>query len=142
MREDTKNNQIIQLEPLSLEQIAKIGAQRMLAAAIESEMKAYLSQYTDLLTADGRHAVVRNGNLPARTISSCYGPAEVIVPRSRSRIKDIEPFASTLIPKYMRKTMKLEDAIPYFYLGGLSNGDFVPCFEKLFGPAIKGLSSP
>jgi len=142
MKEDTKNINIIQLEALSLEQIAKIGAQRMLAAAIESEMRAYMSQYTGLLTNDGRNAVVRNGNLPARTISSCYGPVEVVVPRSRTRTKDAEPFASTLIPKYIRKTMKLEDAIPYFYLGGLSNNDFVPCFEKLFGSAIKGMSSP
>ncbi|MFC1585992.1 IS256 family transposase [Fibrobacterota bacterium] len=142
MKEDTKNNNIIQLETLSLEETVKIGAQRMLAAAIESEIKAYMSQYTGLLAADGRQAVVRNGNLPARTISSCYGPVEVVVPRSRSRVKDVEPFSSTLIPKYLRKTMKLEDAIPYFYLGGLSNGDFIPCFEKLFGPAVKGLSSP
>jgi transposase-like protein len=142
LKEDTNNNHIVQLEPLSLEQIVKIGAQRMLASAIESEITAYMSQYSGLLTDDGRQAVVRNGNLPIRSISTCYGPLEVAVPRSRSRISGIEPYTSTLIPKYMRKSLQLEDAIPYFYLGGLSNGDFIPCFEKLFGQEVKGMSSP
>jgi len=41
----------------------------------------------------------------------------------------------------MRKTLEFEDALPVFYLGGLSNGDFVPCFEKLFGGKTSGLSS-
>jgi transposase-like protein len=40
----------------------------------------------------------------------------------------------------MRKTLALEDALPLFYLGGLSNGDFLPCFEKLFGQLPAGFS--
>jgi len=41
----------------------------------------------------------------------------------------------------MRKTLNIEEALPLFYLGGLSNNDFIPAFEKLFGELPAGFSS-
>ena len=41
----------------------------------------------------------------------------------------------------MRKALNIEEALPLFYLGGLSNNDFVPAFEKLFGELPAGFSS-
>jgi len=142
MTQDTNKSNIIKLESMTVEQIARAGAQQMLSRALEAEINTYLAGYSDILTVDGKKAVVRNGTLPERTLSTAFGPVDISVPRSRSREVEIQPFASALIPKYMRKTLKLEEAIPYFYLGGLSNNDFVPCFEKLFGPSVTGLSSP
>jgi transposase-like protein len=49
------------------------------------------------------------------------GPLRVRVPRTRDRNGETEAFASSLIPKYMRKSLALEEALPYFYLGGLSS---------------------
>jgi len=64
-------------------------------------------------------------------ITTSAGPIAVKVPRSRSSYDSLKPFVSALIPKYMRKSLDVEDAVPLFYLGGLSNNDFIPCFEKL-----------
>ena len=141
MQEDTKNQYVNQAEALSIEEIARVGAHQMLKQALEAEIQAYLSFYGDVQTVDGRPGVVRNGYHRSRTILSSTGPVDVEVPRSRTRMEGIPAFASTLIPKYMRKSMSLDEALPYFYLGGLSNGDFVPCFKKLFGSDIPGLSS-
>ena len=141
MQKDTKNQYVNQAEALSIEEIARVGANQMLKQALEAEIQAYLSLYGDVQTADGRPGVVRNGYHRSRTILSSTGPVDVEVPRSRTRMEGIPEFASTLIPKYMRKSMALDEALPYFYLGGLSNGDFVPCFKKLFGSDIPGLSS-
>jgi putative transposase len=57
----------------------------------------------------------------------------VPAPRNRSSIPAIKPFGSALIPKYMTKSLNIEEAHPYFYLGGLSNSDLIPAFEGLFG---------
>lgn len=141
MKKDTENLVGNQEEVLSVEEIARLGAQMMLKQALEAEIQEYLSSYSDVKTGEGFSGVVRNGYHRPRTILSGYGPVEVEVPRSRSRTEGIPSFVSTLIPKYMRKTLALEDALPLFYLGGLSNGDFIPCFEKLFGSDARGLSS-
>ena len=140
MLKDTQNLEMNQAEMLSLEQVARSGAQQMLSLALKAEIQNYLASFAGLKTPDGNQAVVRNGFHQPRTITSCHGPVEVVVPRSRSRVDGVEAFASALIPKYMRKTLALEDALPLFYLGGLSNGDFIPCFEKLFGAVPAGFS--
>ena len=83
----------------------------------------------------------RIGDLPERTITTTAGPIAVKVSRSRSSVPIIKPFFSALIPKYMRKTLNIEEALPLFYLGGLSNNDFSPAFQKLFGELPAGFSS-
>lgn len=140
MSQDTQNLELHQAEMLSLEQVAQVGARQMLALAVHAEIQSYLASFAGLKTSDGHQAVVRNGYHPPRTITSCHGPVEVAVPRSRSRIAGVAAFASALIPKYLRKSLALDAALPLFYLGGLSNGDFLPCFTKLFGTAPAGLS--
>ncbi|NTW54685.1 MAG: hypothetical protein HGB15_07990, partial [Chlorobaculum sp.] len=42
------------------------------------------------------------------------GPLTVKVPRNRSLVPSIKPFVSALIPKYMRKTLHIEEALPLF----------------------------
>ena len=141
MFKDTDMPKGSQQEPLDLPQILRLGAEMLLKRAVEVEVQNYLQGYADIRTEDGQTGVVRNGYHRSRTILSSCGPLEVSIPRSRSRVEGIPPFVSALIPKYMRKTLELEDALPLFYLGGLSNGDFMPCFEKLFGTRVSGLSS-
>jgi transposase-like protein len=126
---------------VSLEELARLAAQQLIALAMEAEITASMEPYQQIKTPDGRAAVVRNGYLPERTIISTAGPLTVKVPRNRSFVPSIKPFASALIPKYMRKTPNIEEALPLFYLGGLSNNDFIPAFEKLFGELPSGFSS-
>ena len=125
----------------TLEEIARLGAERMLAMALEAEIQAFIEQYSSIKNAQGKAAVIRNGYLPERTITTSAGPISVKVPRSRSTVKNLKPFVSALIPKYMRKSLSIEEALPLFYLGGLSNNDLVPAFEKLFGELPAGFSS-
>ena len=141
MCEDTQKVAVNQAEKVSLEQVIRLGVQQLLKVALEAEIQTYLAQFANMKTPEGFHAVVRNGFHRARMVTSCQGPVEVTVPRSRSRVPGVPPFVSALIPKYMRKTVAVEDALPLFYLGGLSNGDFIPCFEKLFGTLPAGFSS-
>ena len=125
---------------VSLEELARLAAQQLIALAMEAEITVSMEQYRHIKTPNGK-AVVRNGYLPERTIISTAGPLTVKVPRNRSLVPSIKPFASALIPKYMRKTLNIEEALPLFYLGGLSNNDFIPAFEKLFGELTSGFSS-
>lgn len=124
-----------------LEEFARHAAQRMIAHAMEAEVTMFMEKHRHIRTQEGKAAVVRNGYLPERTITTSAGPIAVKVPRSRSSIPSIKPFVSALIPKYMRKSLNIEEAVPLFYLGGLSNNDFIPAFEKLFGELPAGFSS-
>ena len=117
--------------PLSIEQVARIGAEQMLKIALNAELEEFKKKFS----------VYRNGFHKERTINSSVGPLKVQVPRTRSRVTGGASFRSSLIPPYIRKTGKFEDALPYFYLSGLSNNDFIPCFERLFGQEVSGLSS-
>ena len=127
MSEDTPNLELNQAEMLSLEQVAQVGARQMLALAVHAEIQSYLASFAGLHTSDGHQTVVRNGYHPPRTITSCHGPVEVAVPRSRSRIAGVAAFASALIPKCLRKSLALDAALPLFYLGGVSNGSQNQC---------------
>jgi putative transposase len=44
-----------------IDEIVREGARRMLAAALQAEVAAYIEQFADELDADGRRLVVRNG---------------------------------------------------------------------------------
>jgi len=141
MMQDTVDPVRNQPVPVTLEEIARVGAQQMLARALEAEIQSYLARHAAVQTPTGTSAVVRNGYHRPRTVLSGVGALEVTVPRSRSRVADLPPFVSALIPKYLRKSLTLDEAIPLFYLGGLSNGDVAPCFAKLFGTQVAGLSA-
>lgn len=83
----------------SLEEFARYAAQQMIALAMEAEISAAIEQYQHIKTSDGKAAVVRNGYLPERTITTTAGPLSVKVPRSRSTVPSIKPFVSALIPR-------------------------------------------
>jgi hypothetical protein len=70
--------------------------------------------------------VVRNGQLPERTLQAGLGAIEVQQPRVRDRrpAGQREAFTSAILPPYLRKTRSLEGLIPWLYLKGVSTGDF------------------
>jgi putative transposase len=126
-----------------LGEILRNGAQRMLAQAIEAEVAAWTEQHSQLVDADGRRQVVRNGYLPKRTITTGLGPLEVRQPRVHDRrpADEAEPFSSKILPPYLRKTKSIEELIPWLYLKGVSTGDFSEALTALLGPAAPGLSA-
>jgi putative transposase len=127
-------------EKLSLDEIARVGAQEMLRVALESEITIYLSSVSNLKLSGGRQAIVRNGSHRSRLITVGSGSVGVSVPRTRNRDGSGENFVSSIVPPYMRRSLKIDEAIPLLYLRGLSTGDILPCLQKLLGESVSGLS--
>ena len=76
-----------------LEEIARRGAQQMLAEAMEAEVAGFLAQHAEKRDENGHRVVVRNGHMPARELitgigripSSSRGSMTASSPRGRSR---------------------------------------------------------
>src|SRR5678815_2299250 len=121
------------------------GARRMLAAALEAEVEAYIAAHTELLDEHGHRLVVRNGHAPARTLATGVGQVEVVRPRVDDRRTDSATgervqFQSVILPRWCRRSPKVAEVLPLLYLHGLSSLDFVPALERFFGAAA-GLSA-
>jgi len=131
--------------PSVLDEIVREGARRMLAAALEAEVAAYVEAHADDCDEDGRRLVVRNGYAEPRTITTGAGPIEINQPRVNDKRVDEETgermrFRSSIIPPWCRKSPKVAEVLPLMYLHGMSTGDFVPALEQFFGSSA-GLSS-
>lgn len=66
-----------------LTEVLRRGARKLLAAALESEVEAFLAGYNDVRDADGHRVVVRNGYLPEREVQTGIGAVPVKQPRVR-----------------------------------------------------------
>ena len=125
----------------ALSDLVRQGARQIIAQAVEAELNEFLSQYQDVRDESGRQGVVRNGYLPARTITTGVGAVEVQVPKVRDRTKRGIKFNSLLLPPYLKRSRSVEEVLPWLYLKGLSTGDFSEALSALLGPDAKGLSS-
>jgi putative transposase len=122
--------------------ILRDGAQRLLAEAVEAEVRAWIASHAHVTDEAGRRQVVRNGYLPKRSILTGIGPVEVEQPRVLDRRgENGEVFSSKILPSYLRKTRSLEELIPWLYLKGVSTGDFGEALCALVGPEAEGLSA-
>jgi transposase-like protein len=127
--------------PLGLEEMIRNGARQIISQALEAEITELLGQYSNVLTLDGKPAVVRNGYLPERPILTAVGPVPVKVPRVRDRNGLGVRFNSSLVPSYIRKSTRMTAAIPWLYLKGISTGDMSEALCALLGEDAKGLSA-
>ena len=121
------------------------GARRLIQEAVEAELESFLAQFSEHRLENGRQAIVRNGYLPERDLQTGIGVVPVRIPKVRdkqgergSKVK----FNSRLVPPYLRKTMSIENLLPWLYLKGLSTGDFKEALVSLLGANAKGLSAP
>ena len=126
-----------------LSEVLRQGAQKLLAEAIEAEVAGWIESHSQLCDEAGRRHVVRNGSMPARTITTGVGPVEVKQPRVHDRRspQEREKFTSAILPPYLRKTKSIEELIPWLYLKGVSTGDFSEALAALLGPDAPGLSA-
>jgi putative transposase len=127
----------------ALSEILREGAQQMLTAAIEAEVREWIEGHNHLQDERGHRQVVRNGYLPRRTITTGVGPVEVRQPRvhDRREREEREAFSSKILPPYLRKTKSIEELLPWLYLKGISTGDFNEALQALVGPECPGLSA-
>jgi putative transposase len=127
-----------------LDEIARDGARRMLAAALEAEVAAYLDAHRDQLDEAGHRLVVRNGHHSRREVTTVAGAVEVRAPRVNDRRVDERTgerrrFSSAILPPWCRTSPKVAEVLPLLYLHGLSSGDFGPALEQFLGTGA-GLS--
>ncbi len=128
-----------------LDEIVREGARRMLAAALEAEVAAYVGEHTDQLDQHGHRLVVRNGRHQARQVLTSSGAIEVVAPRvNDKRVDEVTGerarFSSTILPPWCRKSPKITEVLPLLYLHGLSWLDFGPVLERFLGTGA-GLSA-
>lgn len=129
---------------LSLDDLAREGARRMLATALEAEAAAYVERYRGQRDTDGKALVVRNGRARSRRVTVGSGTIEITAPRVNDRRTDAEGerkrFTSAILPPYMRRSPKVAEVLPILYLRGLSTGDFREALKALLGEDAAGLS--
>ena len=135
----TPNSNEVQEITVSLDEIARLGAQRMLAEALQLEVADYLSEHKELRDDNGRAVVVRNGMSIKRKVTLGGGSVEVEVPRVNDR-RDDRKYTSKILPPYMRKSPNVEALLPVLYLKGLSTGDFRTALTDILGEGVSGLS--
>lgn len=124
---------------LSLDEIAREGARRLLVQALNLEVEEYLQQNINEVDENGHRLVVRNGVGKPRTVTLGSGSISVQAPRVDDR-RDGEQFLSAILPPYLRKSPKVESLLPILYLKGLSTSDFRSALASFLGEGTMGLS--
>jgi len=121
-----------------IDEVVRDGARRMLAAALEAEVAAYIDTHADQLDERGRRLVVRNGHAVARQVLTSAGAVEVHAPRVNDKrvnegTSQRHRYASAILPAWCRKSPKVSEVLPLLYLHGLSSKDFGPALEGFLG---------
>jgi putative transposase len=124
----------------SLTDLLRRGARGLIETAVEAELELLLDEYSNVTDLKGRRAVVRNGYLPERDSLTGVGNIPVRVPKVRDRSGSGIKFNSAIVPPYIRKAQRVEAALPWLYLRGISTGDMQEALSVLLGADAKGLS--
>jgi len=127
------------LPHLSLDEIARLGAKKLLREALELEVEEYVNNFKSLRDPDGKRLVVRNGKSKPRNITMGSGTVDVQAPRVNDR-REGQKYTSQILPPYLRKSPKVESVLPILYLKGLSGNAFNEALEGLLGENASGLS--
>jgi putative transposase len=130
---------------IALDELAREGARRMIASALEAEVAEHVERFAEVRGEDGRRLVVRNGHARERGVTVGSGTVAIQAPRVNDKRIDEETgqrmrFSSRILPAYARRSPKVNDVLPVLYLRGLSSGDFRPALEQLLGEDAAGLS--
>jgi transposase-like protein len=118
----------------TLDELAREGARRMIAAALEAEVDDYIASFDGEVDEEGRRLVVRNGRARERKVTVGSGTVPIRAPRVNDKRVDEETgkrkrFSSRILPAYARRSPKVTEVLPILYLHGLSTGDFAPALR-------------
>jgi putative transposase len=102
---------------LDLDAIARQGARRMLAEALEAEVQDYIEAAKGQRDEQGRAlVVVRNGYAREREVLLGAGAVEIKAPRVNDKWVDQDGnrrrFKSVILPPYMRRSPKVTEVLP------------------------------
>src|SRR5260370_19903864 len=116
-----------------LDEIARLGARRMLMAALKTEADDYVERHRAERDETGRALVVHNGRSQGRKLTLGTGTVELRVPRGNDRRRDEhcqrQRFSSRILPPFLRRSHKVVGVLSFLYLCGLSTGAFRPSYE-------------
>src|SRR3954471_13970005 len=90
---------------VTLDELAREGARRMIATALEAEVADYIERFADERDAGGKRLVVRNGRARARKLTVGSGTVAVRAPRVNDKRVDEQTgerqkFSSKILPAY------------------------------------------
>ena len=129
---------------LTLDELAREGARRILVAALDAEVATYIEAHQDARDENGHALVVRNGKARERKVTMGSGTVEIRAPRVNDRRHvdgERQRFTSQILPPYMRRSPRVAEVLPALYLHGLSTGDFREALPLLLGEeSAAGLS--
>ena len=119
--------------PEILEQLARLGAQLLMQAALEAEITEFLGRdrYQRAAACDDARPGSRNGYREV-TVKTTAGPVTLARPKLRGTT---EAFASRLFGSHVTKTNALETLVIASFVRGLSVRDV----EAALAEAVKGL---
>ena len=102
------SNELASVGESLLDEIVRDGARRMLAAALQAEVAAYIEAHAGEVDADGHRLVVRNGYHNEREVTTAAGAVPVTAPRVNDKRTDPVSgarmrFASVILPAWCRE---------------------------------------
>src|SRR5215210_8049865 len=107
---------------VTLDELAREGARRMIATALEAEVGEYVERFGDERDEDGKRMVVRNGRARERKLTIGSGTVAIRAPRLNDKRVDEDGerqrFSSKILPAYARRSPKVNDVLPVLYLPG------------------------
>ncbi len=80
-----QNSREDDLVSLSLDEIARLGAEKLLTQALALEVKEYIERSSAFRDGDGFRQVVRNGHAKERKITTGSGTIAIRAPRVKDR---------------------------------------------------------
>jgi transposase-like protein len=85
---------------------------------------------------------VHNGYVPERTIQTSLEDIQIQQPRVHDRrpLGERIKFTSSTLPPYLQRTKSLDELLRWFYLKGVSTGDFLEALAALLSADVPGLS--
>jgi transposase-like protein len=117
----------------SLAAYVREGARRMLAAALDAEVSAFLGR--DRYERGKPFRGYRNGYHEPRELTVGVGAVDVRVPRVAGVPAELAPagYRSQIVQRYQRASAGTQELFARLYLEGLATGDFEPVFRELVG---------
>ena len=73
---------------VTLDGLAREGARRMIAAALEAEVDEYVDSFVEEVGGDGKRLVVRNGRARQRKVTVGSGTVPIRAPRVNDKRTD------------------------------------------------------
>jgi hypothetical protein len=121
----------------ALDRALRASTEALLNAALDAEAEQQHRALANLVDADGRRLVVRNGRMPEREIETCLGPLRVRRPRLHERRgapdgrrRDLD---SRILPSYLRRFEGAPEDLRCAFLAAILHGDLATVLHALRG---------